>query len=277
MRILMSLALGLACTAGVFAADHGTTPGVDGDHTAATSQQPINTVDPVTGKPIDATLPAVLVPNAEVAAGSPSGTSGGVSGTNMGVQGQEQQWVAIGISEQSSAEQIRANPHKFLQAARLNRKAQEGMVGAGSSSGLDQSGDASSSPGSDWNQSSGQAGGQSGQQPSQSGQDANAPAPELQPSGQSSDNGQSGTAPGMESPSSSGGEMNEPSSSGGAATEATQPDAVQPAPAQPEAGSASGSSSMDQEDAKPDVGTTTGSGADLSGDLYQEKIDEVQK
>ena len=58
MRILMSLALGLACTTGGFAADQGATPGLGGEQASATSQIPINTIDPVTGKPIDANLTA---------------------------------------------------------------------------------------------------------------------------------------------------------------------------------------------------------------------------
>jgi len=261
MRILMSLALGLACSAGTFAADQGTAPGVGGDQTTLASQ-PINTVDPVTGKPVDVNLPAVLVPNAGPA--SSVGSDDMAGGTGAGSS--DEQWVSIGISEQSSAEQIRANPQRFLQAARQNRQAQEG-VGSGSSSGieggsgsssssggLDAAGDAGTSGGTittapEWNQpgsagessvgagvGAGQAGAGSG---SSSGQ-----------SGAGSSSGQSGVSGGSSS--------GQSGASGGSSSGQSDSSNVQGGSSSGQSGSSSDHQAGSSQDAQP--GTSLGGG-----------------
>lgn len=68
----------------------------------AADQPPVNTICPVTGKPVDTTIPAVIV------------TVG---------KGERVKRFAVGIADRAAAEQVKANPGDYIEAAKANRKA----------------------------------------------------------------------------------------------------------------------------------------------------------
>ena len=69
---------------------------------AAADQQPVNTVCPVTGKPVDATIPAVIV------------TVG---------KGERAKRIAIGVADRAAADKVKSSPAAYVEAAKANRKA----------------------------------------------------------------------------------------------------------------------------------------------------------
>ena len=69
---------------------------------AADDQHAVNTVSPVTGKPVDSTIPAVIV------------TVG---------KGERAQRVAIGVADRAAADKVKADPSTYVEAAKANRKA----------------------------------------------------------------------------------------------------------------------------------------------------------
>lgn len=69
---------------------------------AAADQQAVNTVCPVTGKPVDSSIPAVIV--------------------TLG-KGERAQRITIGVADRAAAEKVKASPSDFVEAAKANRKA----------------------------------------------------------------------------------------------------------------------------------------------------------
>jgi hypothetical protein len=69
---------------------------------SAADQQAVNTVCPVTGKPVDTTIPAVIV------------TVG---------KGERAQRIPIGVADRAAADKVKADPSAYVEAAKANRKA----------------------------------------------------------------------------------------------------------------------------------------------------------
>ena len=69
---------------------------------ALAADKPVNTVCPVTGKPVDAGVSAVVV--------------------SMG-KGERAQKIVIGVADAAAAEKVKANPDAYIAAARANRQA----------------------------------------------------------------------------------------------------------------------------------------------------------
>lgn len=69
----------------------------------AADQPPVNTICPVTGKAVDSSIPPVIV------------TVG---------KGERAKRVVIGVADRASADQVKANPSAYVEAAKANRKAQ---------------------------------------------------------------------------------------------------------------------------------------------------------
>lgn len=67
----------------------------------AADQQAVNTICPVTGKPVDSTIPAVIV--------------------TMG-KGERVQRIAIGVADRAAADKVKASPALYVEAAKANRK-----------------------------------------------------------------------------------------------------------------------------------------------------------
>lgn len=68
----------------------------------AADQPPVNTICPVTGKAVDSAIPPVIV------------TVG---------KGERAKRVVIGVADRASADQVKANPSAYVEAAKANRKA----------------------------------------------------------------------------------------------------------------------------------------------------------
>lgn len=68
----------------------------------AADQAAINSLCPVTGKAVDATIPPVIV------------TVG---------KGERAQRVLIGVADRAAADKVKANPSAYVESARANRKA----------------------------------------------------------------------------------------------------------------------------------------------------------
>lgn len=153
MRTLMSIAFALACSAGVFAADSGGGAGGVGGGASSAAQHPINSVDPVTGRPVDPGIPAVLVPDPGSLAsnGSSGNATGGAAGGGMGGASSDtaaRRMIPIGISERGSAEIIRSNPQLYLPAARANKRFDQVGQSSGAAPGVWEHGtDTSRTPG----------------------------------------------------------------------------------------------------------------------------------
>ena len=71
---------------------------------AMAAEKPVNTVCPVTGKPVDSGVAAVVV--------------------SMG-KGERAQKVVIGVADAAAAEKVKANPEAYIAAARANRQANQ--------------------------------------------------------------------------------------------------------------------------------------------------------
>lgn len=69
---------------------------------SAAEPQAVNTVCPVTGKPVDTTIPAVIV------------TVG---------KGERAQRIPIGVADRAAADKVKADPSTYVEAAKANRKA----------------------------------------------------------------------------------------------------------------------------------------------------------
>lgn len=69
---------------------------------SAADQQAVNTVCPVTGKPVDSTIPVVIV------------TVG---------KGERAQRIPIGVADRAAADKVKADPSTYVEAAKANRKA----------------------------------------------------------------------------------------------------------------------------------------------------------
>ena len=69
---------------------------------SAADQPAVNTICPVTGKPVDATIPAVIV------------TVG---------KGERAKRISIGVADRAAADKVKANPSDFVEAAKANIKA----------------------------------------------------------------------------------------------------------------------------------------------------------
>lgn len=69
---------------------------------ALAADKPVNSVCPVTGKPVDAGVAVVVV--------------------SMG-KGERAQKVVIGVADAAAAEKVKANPEAYVAAARANRQA----------------------------------------------------------------------------------------------------------------------------------------------------------
>jgi hypothetical protein len=67
----------------------------------ANAPKPVNTVCPVTGKPIDATIPPVVI--------------------TMG-KGEKARKVVIGVADAAAAEKVKANPETYAAAAMANKQ-----------------------------------------------------------------------------------------------------------------------------------------------------------
>jgi hypothetical protein len=70
---------------------------------ALAADKPVNTVCPVTGKPVDPGIAAVVV--------------------SLG-KGERAQKVVIGVADAAAAEKVKANPEAYVAAARANRQAE---------------------------------------------------------------------------------------------------------------------------------------------------------
>jgi hypothetical protein len=68
----------------------------------AADQSAVNSICPVSGKPVDGTIPPVIV------------TVG---------KGERAQRVVIGVADRASAEKVKANPAAYIEAAKGNRAA----------------------------------------------------------------------------------------------------------------------------------------------------------
>jgi len=68
---------------------------------SAADQPAVNTVCPVTGKPVDSTIPAVIV------------TVG---------KGERAQRIPIGVADRAAADKVKANPSAYVDAAKANHK-----------------------------------------------------------------------------------------------------------------------------------------------------------
>jgi hypothetical protein len=69
---------------------------------SAADQAAINSICPVTGKAVDATIPPVIV------------TVG---------KGERAQRVLIGVADRAAADKVKANPSAYVESAKANRKA----------------------------------------------------------------------------------------------------------------------------------------------------------
>lgn len=67
----------------------------------AADQPSVNTICPVSGKPVDSTIPAVIV------------TVG---------KGERAKRIAIGVSDRAAADKVKASPAAYVDAAKANRK-----------------------------------------------------------------------------------------------------------------------------------------------------------
>ncbi len=68
----------------------------------AADEPSVNTICPVTGKPVDGTIPAVIV------------TVG---------KGERAKRIAIGVADRAAADKVKASPAAYVEAAKANRKA----------------------------------------------------------------------------------------------------------------------------------------------------------
>ena len=68
---------------------------------SAADQAAINTICPVTGKAVDASIPPVIV------------TVG---------KGERAQRVLIGVADRAAADKVKANPSAYVESAKANRK-----------------------------------------------------------------------------------------------------------------------------------------------------------
>ena len=69
----------------------------------AADVKPVNTICPVTGKPVDPGVAAVVV--------------------SMG-KGERAQKIVIGVADAAAADKVKANPEAYITAARANRQAE---------------------------------------------------------------------------------------------------------------------------------------------------------
>lgn len=69
---------------------------------SAADQAAVNTICPVTGKPVDSTIPAVIV------------TVG---------KGERAKRISIGVADRAAADKVKANPSDYVEAAKVNQKA----------------------------------------------------------------------------------------------------------------------------------------------------------
>ena len=69
---------------------------------SAADQPAVNTICPVTGKPVDATIPAVIV------------TVG---------KGERAKRISIGVADRAAADKVKANPSDYVETAKANIKA----------------------------------------------------------------------------------------------------------------------------------------------------------
>lgn len=67
----------------------------------AADQQTVNTICPVTGKPVDSTIPAVIV--------------------TLG-KGERAQRIAIGVADRAAADKVKTSPALYVEAAKANRQ-----------------------------------------------------------------------------------------------------------------------------------------------------------